>query len=531
MMKKYIYNKLRCILPTALLLLAVVSCSVTDSDEPCDAANEVTVHLGISITSARSVEGTQLGTGAPTDLMIWVFGKKAGDNAVYEDTPFDYKSVNEGLQFSGTDLEDRPVQTIPWTIDIQDYESLKFVVLMNTGSVTWNNNLSLDKDTKYSEIMAASFSGVNAALAKEDNQVLMVGEATQDLSSKRSYDITLEATRVVGKMELYFTKAVENSTLTITGVELFNIPTMGYMNGTNPTAYKNTDLDGEGVKLITETKTIDSWLSTDVEIGNFRHYEDKFTSTAQPYLLKNHNGGPEWIGYDTDDNDYIYDPEQRPESSYAYYLKVDYTWNGTAQTNGFYLPAIDPNYLYKIYVRVRNEQGLQLFYYVADWDDAEKYELKFEYPNYINPIQPEDGSAPPTGGRYSQPEVYANDDRSSDEGCYIFNFSISGPVGQKWTPTLLDATEADFEVTVSQNGVDVAPEDCIASSNSYQIKIRALKSENVDKTVKLAISYTPMWDPTGSSLLQINGQSGSPQWEGSNDPEVIVIKQIDVPTN
>lgn len=372
MMKKYIYNKLRCILPTALLLLAVVSCSVTDSDEPCDAANEVTVHLGISITSARSVEGTQPGTGAPTDLMIWVFGKKAGDNAVYEDTPFDYKSVNEGLQFSGTDLEGRPVQTIPWTIDIQDYESLKFVVLMNTGSVTWNNNLSLDKDTKYSEIMAASFSGVNAAVAKEDNQVLMVGEATQDLSSKRSYDITLEATRVVGKMELYFTKAVASSELTINKVELSNIPERGYVDEKNTgeiTESKLEDIfDASDVSDGKVTTVLDPAIDVDYVIGNFSKYEESFTKLSSEYLLVNPNGF-DWLVYN--DVDDIYPEENEDVSLKAYKLTVSYALDGENISKSFYLPEVKRNTLYKIYVRVLKAQDIEMDYLLADWDDKE----------------------------------------------------------------------------------------------------------------------------------------------------------------
>lgn len=63
----------------------------------------------------------------------------------------------------------------------------------------------------------------------------------------------------------------------------------------------------------------------------------------------------------------------------------------------------------------------------------------------------------------------------------------------------------------------------------YQIKIKALKPENVGKTVKLAISYIPAWDPSGTSLLMINGKNEDMAWEGSDLSEVIVIKQTDIP--
>ena len=47
----------------------------------------------------------------------------------------------------------------------------------------------------------------------------------------------------------------------------------------------------------------------------------------------------------------------------------------------------------------------------------------------------------------------------------------------------------------------------------------------------MGIAYTPKWDPSGSSLLLINMQSGDTNWTGSESTEKIVIKQVDIPTN
>lgn len=111
---------------------------------------------------------------------------------------------------------------------------------------------------------------------------------------------------------------------------------------------------------------------------------------------------------------------------------------------------------------------------------------------------------------------------------------ITGPVRQEWQPTLFDATAADYELTVYQNvdGVNtlVTP-PYVASDTAYEIRVRALKGENVDKQFSLGIAYTPKWDPSGSSLLLINMQSGATNWTGSESTEKIVIKQVDIPTN
>lgn len=530
MMKKYIYNMIRCILPTALLLLAVVSCSVTNGDEPCDAANEVTVHLGISITSARSVDDdTQHGTGTPTDLMIWVFGKKAGDNAVYEDDPFEYKKLegNEELKFSGTDLEGRPVQTIPWTIDIQEYVSLKFVVLMNTGSVTWSPTLSFDGKTTYSDIMEASFSGVNAVT--EDNKVLMIGEYPElVLSSKRSYDITLEATRVVGKMELYFTCSSASSDLTITDLKISNLPTVGYVDkDKTPTSFGTFD----GVSRLTDTDkvtgiAIDGVLEPSYNIGNFHEYENNFTplTLSNPYLLVNPNG----IEWNAVNPDYVYEPgNEVGVSQNAYKLTVSYKWGDVAQPDkSFYLPPIERNHLYKIYVRVK-DQGIQLFYEVAEWSDVEYKGLVFDYPNN-SPLYPaafdvENGTKP--DGGFPQPTVYYSD---SDAGNYSFKFTVSYPNGQEWTPTLFDATEGEYEVKVFKGTEEISePYKVDENYTDYyviQIKANQPLTDGQDKEVELAISYTPSWDPIGTSLLLINEKSSS--WIGSTSSDRIVIKQV-----
>lgn len=130
----------------------------------------------------------------------------------------------------------------------------------------------------------------------------------------------------------------------------------------------------------------------------------------------------------------------------------------------------------------------------------------------------------------SIPTVYYNADESSTAGTFSCRFRMTAPSGQEWLPTLLDASPADFEVKVYQNGLPV--ERPVASANWYTITVRALKPDNVGRTVSLGVSYTPTWDPNQSKLLLINGtDSNHIEWPDSgNTPELIVITQVD-PTN
>ena len=182
------------------------------------------------------------------------------------------------------------------------------------------------------------------------------------------------------------------------------------------------------------------------------------------------------------------------------------------------------NHWYKTNVNFLGWQSqIKITYEVANWEDGEDYELGFAYPSYTNPIQPMDGTT------FEQPTVYYNSDADSDDGTFQCQFTITGPVGQVWQPTLLNTTPGDYEITVYKGEEKQDPPYGI-SEYPYTLKIRALKPENVDYTVELGISYTPQWDPSATSLLLINGTEGNTKWPGSDDPEKIVIKQVDIPS-
>lgn len=171
------------------------------------------------------------------------------------------------------------------------------------------------------------------------------------------------------------------------------------------------------------------------------------------------------------------------------------------------------------------QSQIKITYEVDDWKVGGNYELGFAYPTYTNPIQPMDGGNPP----FAQPTVYYNSDADSDDGTFQCQFMITGPVGQVWQPTLLNTTPGDYEITVYKRREKQDPPYGI-SNDPYILMIRALKPENVNHTFELGISYTPQWDPSATSLLLINGTEGDTRWLGSNDPEKLVIKQVEIPS-
>ncbi|MDO4180983.1 MAG: hypothetical protein Q4D36_06805, partial [Bacteroidales bacterium] len=187
---------------------------------------------------------------------------------------------------------------------------------------------------------------------------------------------------------------------------------------------------------------------------------------------------------------------------------------------------------------VKPNAGIEIEYTVADWDEDPdgEYEIEYNYPQYTNPIQPANGATLEGNVTYTQPEVWYNGDEGSDEGSYTFQFKITGPIGQKWTPTLVGTlgTSDNFEVKVyqvldgSKNYIDNS-NDYVASDAPYYIMVKAKNANNVGGEVGLGIAYERDWSSDGSALLLINGLTGNPKWEGSTVAEVVMIKQIEVP--
>lgn len=218
-------------------------------------------------------------------------------------------------------------------------------------------------------------------------------------------------------------------------------------------------------------------------------------------------------------------------------LKIDYSFDQEARTSYIYLPAIERNHYYQICCLFHNDGKITVDYVVAFWDEEGEYTIEFNYPDYTNPIQPANGATVGEGDQYTQPEVWANPDKTSDEGSYIFQFNIRGPEGQKWTPRLWgeQAIETKFTVEVYQVDTDgkrkyiTSADDRVASPEPYYIQVKAVNPDNILGNVGLGIVYDRNWSPDGSAMLLINGLTGNLKWAGSEIAEVVMIKQVGEP--
>ena len=352
-----------------LLPLTLGGCIFDDVPEgAAGGTRTITVNLGI--TTRATGEGSSIGDGSqPDDMQVWIFdqeGKRLG--YVEEDNP----------QFSGSDALGELVTTVQEIVEVDnDVTALQCFVVLNSANAM---GLTLGENSTPSDIKNATFTGMQAPDGEPlaDNRVPIYGEATLDVSTRRdSYSLTIDATRAVGKLELLFTKDSPSSYLKITGVELEQVPTVGYLKEGTASAYTGT------ATLLTEGVEIDKYLTADeAALGDFSRYESRFQSLklTQPYLLENLNGGT-WT--DSGSRDYVYNEEDKPVESIAdattrYLMKVHYRTSagGSEKTQQVYLPKIARNELNKIFARVKSD-GYELQLHVLLWE-VEEIEVNFE---------------------------------------------------------------------------------------------------------------------------------------------------------
>lgn len=352
---------------------------------------------------------------------------------------------------------------------------------------------------------------INFAIDDENNPQTAPGHEGHTLLAQK---LSFELERPVGKIGVFAAKPIgEEGTLTVIGLSVTRSRFVNFLMlpGNLESAYNNPGSASER-----ELTPVEGPVTAEVASGETDASKYTPVQAEVYYPFENPWGSTAW---------------NQPGDSRGNILTIKYKYDTDSQerTGTVYLPPIVRNTYYMVCCQLSNSGKIMVNYSVADWDDAELYELEFAAPEYELPTQsyPVTSSTPP----YAKPTIHYNGDPAAQEGAFSINFKISGPKGQVWTPTLLNATDADYQITVTQNGSPVAA-PYLASADPYEITIRALRPDNVGKMPEFAISYTPQWDPSGTSLLMINGNSESelhwPVPAGTLNPTYkIVIEQVE----
>lgn len=319
---------------TWLMLLILAGCGDASPSAEEPSAQERTITLNLDITTKTSAPTTE----SPDYFHLWIFN---GDKLLK------YISSNpiwEEIYNGGIDLK----ATIKTKIDATEVNSIQFYLLLNTnvtdplGMTPANlKNLTFTlPDQPYSH----------------DNKVPMSGEATLDIfPSQIHYDVEMNAKRCVAKLGIYCTKRTSSSKLIIYSFTLNKVPDKGYLftpvdNDINYT--ENRDLLSGNSGGVTIATSYTTELPTDIE-----SVESSFTKIDfdNPYLLENTYGDEQFVTE-------IVNPGTR------YNLTVKYNFNGSDYEQTIYLPKIERNTWYKLYMRMK-EIELDTYCQVNSWTE------------------------------------------------------------------------------------------------------------------------------------------------------------------
>lgn len=358
----------------AWLALTMLSCSEEDSSD-ASAVREVTIQLGISLRDSRSTTGEVRGEGQPTNLMVWIFK----NDGTYEKVDFQEITVGNSNPFSEVDIQNRLIKTIKdWQLQIHDYSSLKFVVLLNTESVEWEPNLTLDANTAYDLIKGATYSGLASPAGNkpyQDNEILMFGEADLILDNRKEYFVSVEAKRTVGKLDVFITQEYSDMNLTVTSLTLSGIPNKGFIAdpGNN---FPDIEYNKSETIIENGTETLDGkYVLSGDYLGNFSEQEALFKSLYQTFLLENPNG-EEWVNV-SEDKDDIYGGKYG-ENAYTFTMKYTIGEDTEEKEKSFSLPRIERNSWHKVYIRVLKNQEINLNYTVCPWVIKNAVDIHFD---------------------------------------------------------------------------------------------------------------------------------------------------------
>ena len=496
---KYIpYNRYAApLLALLCLLLGATSCTDEEAGTP-GSGEEVTVKLSAT-------------TRAADDVLVRDNDDRFGSLAVYAfDADGKFLALHKHTLPEATDTYTLPSFSCGMQVR-------KLVAIANYAAYS-DLDSQLEKGLTRSQVAQLVANAQGSVTLAADN-LLMVGETAADVTFTKPVEedeevtVDLQLKRLAARVDVFvFKEAGWGTPIQLTNVQLTNSvlnTTLAYPDGQTINVpagpeYKDlTDNTHAGYAPAEFVGDMDlTWnLGDDYLGGRFYTYRtDAVTDEHVPTLVITVQNG---------------------SRSYNYTAAL----TGITGTE----KGLDAGNVYLVRA-VLNRNGLIVNTVVADWDEGGDYTLNFTPPQY-DMVQPYYDA--PTSTPYPQPVVRYMSGATDEEGCYSFRFSITGPAGQTWTTTLLDATEEDFEVKVfDKENKELTPPYGV-SPDPYRIRVKALKQldndtgtgQVVERTARFAISYAPLWDPDTNQLLIINESGAS--WAGSNSQTEVVIRQVD----
>ena len=483
-------------------LLFTSGCKEDEAPQALEERRTITIDLGIAMSRAPEDETAD----KPTDIQLWVFDQ-TGEKVFY-------KALNETSLSVSNGFITIAEQEIPIKANVKD---LHFHVVLNSQNATFTP--TLDENTSESSIQGATFTSLHTNLT--DNQVPMYGYAVKEnISLNNRYAISIDATRAVGKLELYFTKTSADAYLKINSIKLEQVPDKGYLASKTSMPADISYTNPDGLFFESTTEVIGTFLSSDVLIGDFSDYASNFKQLdlPNPYLLENLNGTT-WTQEEGKDDTY---PDDITDPNTRYKLIVNYQTSATStttQTKEIYLPRFERNNLYKIFARVKDD-GLSLALQVMPW---EKEEWTVEWSNSYQFTCTVGKETITEGDETYYPITYTATNDPSQTNDIFITFQLTEPIGTRWVASLDNGQDFFFCDPNSDNPSidDHYVPGGYAGDSPITIRIKAIGENNKESTQQVSIAIRVL-SPEGTwNRLIIDEEK---QTGGAED--YILIKQV-----
>ena len=423
--------------------------------------------------------------------------------------------------------------------DGADYLLVALVNPEQFGKITYNGSeLTLDGNTKYSQLIGARFANVSGSSpilgSVVDGQPgepdLMpvshwtpISVTSGDLHSASQHKVVeMSVFRAVAKTQFMVARTSQFD-LKVLGVKLHNkmMPTEGMV--LSPLSRLQLEAENStpewfggatpAVATSDAQKVYDLAISSSGVAVNktlAQHSDDEADYTLV---------GGCTIAESAEYCAYVNNAKQAPADADdgGYYYQIEYQIGSSEPLTRYVaIPyAVVRNHDYQVCALINGEGGMNVSYTVADWKDK-SWTLDFSPANNTNLLAKPDVNA--TAEAKPMVKYNANEDQATPFKGY---FRMSGPVEAEWRPVIYDAAENDYKIEVFEvtNPANIT---LAASPSALPIKVTA---ENKDKffevritpknsalyghTFKLAISHSSPWHKDDAKLLLINAGSSS----------------------
>lgn len=211
-------------------------------------------------------------------------------------------------------------------------------------------------------------------------------------------------------------------------------------------------------------------------------------------------------------------------------LHIEYSMGaGQELKNGYvYLPCIRRNAHIKVCILINSEGSIIINYVVADWEDNEMPDLRFDYPSHTYLLE-----SIPAAGESSASHA-SKEAQMSETVPFRGYFQMTYPANDNWTPTLIGLNASQCTVRVyDYAGNTEVPRSAWpiqASDDWYMIEVSPNPGHmQAGETVNLAISYTATGFET-IEYMMINGTDQNFYWPyqeaAAQDTDYVIITMV-----